>query len=54
MRTTVLATALVAAFTVALPAAPSNVMGPEKFTAFAIDVSNMTPRARTSPVDLAE
>lgn len=53
MRTTVLATALAAVVTVALPAAPSNMMGPEKFTAFAVDVSNMAPRARTSPVDVA-
>ena len=38
---------------VAIPvAAQSNMAGPEKFTAFAVDVSNITPRARTTPVDI--
>src|SRR5438067_16937 len=32
-------------------AARSNAL-PEKFTAFAINVSNMTPRAQTTPVDI--
>lgn len=37
---------------VAVPLAAQSDMGPEKFTAFAINVSNMTPRAQTSPVDI--
>ena len=32
--------------------AQSTVSGPQKFTAFAVDVSAMTPRARTTPVDI--
>src|SRR5262245_58386022 len=47
---------LSAAFLAALAsvslAAQPNVSGPQKFTAFAVDVSNMTPRARTTPVDI--
>jgi hypothetical protein len=49
---TVLAAALAAGIAVAVPAAQSNMAGPEKFTAFAVDVSNMAPTARTSPVDI--
>src|SRR5262249_4287232 len=30
----------------------SNMAKPEKFTAFAVNVSNLTPAAQTSPVDL--
>lgn len=37
---------------VALPAAQSNIAAPEKFTAFAVDISNTAPRAVTSPVDI--
>lgn len=49
---TVLAVALAAVVTLAAPAAQSNIGAPERFTAFAIDISTMAPRARTSPVDL--
>ena len=49
---TVLAVALAAVVTMALPAAQSNIAQPEKFTAFAVDISNMAPRARTSQVDI--
>jgi len=47
-----LATACLAA-AVTLPlAAQSNMAQPEKFTAFAINSSNVTNRAQTSPVDI--
>jgi hypothetical protein len=36
----------------ALPAAQSNIARPEKFTAFAVDISNTAPRALASTVDL--
>ena len=36
----------------ALPAAQSNIAAPERFTAFAVDISNTAPRARTSTVDV--
>jgi hypothetical protein len=49
---TIFAAAAVAVLAVAGPAAQSNMAGPEKFTAFAIDTSNVAPRARTSQVDL--
>lgn len=49
-------TAVVAAvalsLSAALPAAQSNMAAPEKFTAFAVDISNTAPRARTSTVDI--
>ena len=48
----VLAAALAAAVSVAVPSAQSNMAKAERFSAFAIDVSNMTSRARTSPVDI--
>ena len=48
----VLAAALAAVVGVAVPAAESN-FAKERFTAFAIDVSTLTTRARTSPVDLS-
>jgi len=51
MRTT-LAAALAAVLAVAAPAAQSNIAKPEKFTAFAVDISNIAPRAQTSPVDI--
>jgi len=48
----ILAAALVGAVTIAAPSAFSNSATPEKFTAFAVDVSNLAPTARTSSVDL--
>jgi hypothetical protein len=45
--------ALVAAVVfAAIPAAQSNIDKPEKFTAFAVDISNTAPRANASPVDI--
>jgi hypothetical protein len=49
---TVMAAALAAVMAIAVPSAQSNMAQPEKFTAFAIDISNIAPRARTSPVDI--
>jgi hypothetical protein len=49
---TVLAAALAAAVTIAVPAAQSNMATPEKYTAFAVDTSTLTTRARTSQVDI--
>src|SRR5436309_4231365 len=46
------AAVLVTAGATAGPAAQSNMAGPERFTAFAIDTSNIAPRARTSQVDI--
>ena len=40
------------AFFVAVPAAQSNIARPEKFTAFAVDISNTAPRANSSVVDI--
>lgn len=48
----VLAVALAAALSVAVPSAQSNMAKAEKFSAFAVDISNMTNSARTSPVDI--
>ncbi len=48
----VLAAALAAVVGSAVLAAESSV-AKERFTAFAIDVSTLTPRARTSPVDVS-
>src|SRR5260221_10997998 len=48
----VLAAVLAAGLTAAVPAAQSNMSGPEKFTAFAVDISNTAPRAAASAVDL--
>jgi hypothetical protein len=50
---TVLAAALAAALAVAAPSAQSNMAKPQKFTAFAVDISNIAPRAQTSPVDIS-
>ena len=47
-----LVSALALALSVAVPAAQSNMARPEKFTAFAVDTSNVTPRAITTPVDI--
>jgi hypothetical protein len=49
---TVLAVALAAVATIAVPAAQSDVPTPVKFTAFAVDTSTMTTRARTGTVDV--
>lgn len=49
---TAVVAATVISLSAALPAAQSNIAGPEKFTAFAVDISNTAPRARTSTVDL--
>lgn len=49
---TVLAVALAAVATIAVPAAQSDMPSPVKFTAFAVDTSTMTTRARTSTVDV--
>lgn len=48
----VFAAVLGAALFAAVPAAQSNMARPEKFTAFAVDVSNTAPRASASPVDI--
>src|SRR5215218_53325 len=37
--------------TAAAPAAQSNMARPEKYTAFAVDISNTAPRASTTSVD---
>lgn len=42
----------VAAIAVVPIAAQSNMARPEKFTAFAVNASNVTARAQTSPVDI--
>jgi len=47
-----LSAAVLAALASVSLAAQPNVSGPQKFTAFAVDISNMTPRARTTPVDI--
>ena len=40
------------ALSVAAPSAQSNMAKPEKFTAFAVDISNTAPRSNRRPVDL--
>jgi len=45
------AAALAAMTSVSLAAQPGS-SGPQKFTAFAVDISNMTTRAQTTPVDI--
>jgi len=54
MRVTLTAamSAALVAVSMALPAAQSNMAAPEKFTAFAVDISNTAPRASTSSVDI--
>jgi hypothetical protein len=47
-----LATACLAAMVTLPLAAQSNMARPEKFTAFAVNASNMTSRAQTSAVDI--
>ena len=49
---TILAAALTAALGAGLPAGQSNMAKPEKFTAFAVDVSNTASRANTTPLDI--
>jgi hypothetical protein len=49
---TVLAAAIVAAVFATSPAAQSNMARPEKFTAFAVDISNTAPRANATAVDI--
>ncbi len=48
----VLAAVLAAGLAAAVPAAQSNMPKAEKFTAFAVDISNTAPRANASAVDL--
>lgn len=48
----VLAVALAAGLAVAAPSAQSNMAKPEKYTAFAIDISNTAPRGNASAVDI--
>jgi hypothetical protein len=40
------------AFSVAAPSAQSNMAKPEKFTAFAVDISNTAPRSNATAVDI--
>lgn len=51
MRSVLLAV-MAAGLAAAAPTAQSNMAAPERFTAFAVDVSNTAPRARASTVDL--
>jgi len=44
--------AIAAAVFAAVPAAQSNMAKPEKFTAFAVDISNTAPRANATAVDI--
>jgi len=39
-------------FSTAIPSAQSNMAKPEKFTAFAVDISNTAPRANATVVDI--
>jgi hypothetical protein len=54
MRSAVLATATALALILSssVPSAQSNMAKPEKFTAFAVDISNTAPRANSSVVDI--
>ena len=54
MRVTFIAalSAALIAVSTALPAAQSNLAAPEKFTAFAVDISNTAPRAGATSVDV--
>jgi hypothetical protein len=52
MRIT-LAAVLAAALAAAAPAARSGDGSPERFTAFAVDISNTAPRANTTSVDIS-
>lgn len=48
----VFAVLLTAALAAALPAAQSNMAQPEKYTAFAVDISNTAPRRNTTQLDI--
>ena len=54
MRSALIAAVSAAALAVfvAAPSAQSNIAKPEKFTAFAVDISNTAPRANASAVDI--
>jgi hypothetical protein len=54
MRSALVATVSAAtlALSLAAPSAQSNIAKPEKFTAFAVDISNTAPRANASVVDI--
>jgi hypothetical protein len=52
VRFTAATVAALVAASMALPAAQSNMGSPEKFTAFAVDVSNTAPRANATAVDI--
>jgi hypothetical protein len=54
MRSALIATVSAAtiAVSMAVPSAQSNIAKPEKFTAFAVDISNTAPRANASVVDI--
>src|ERR1051325_4469309 len=49
---TVFAALLAAALAPVVPAAQSNMAKPEKYTAFAVDMSNTAPRNNTTPLDV--
>jgi hypothetical protein len=49
----VIGAAIAAALFVAVPAAQSNMAHPEKFTAFAVDISNTAPRGSATTVDIS-
>lgn len=49
----VAAAAILVAGSLATPAAQSNMAAPEKYTAFAVDISNTAPRAQASVVDIS-
>ena len=44
--------AALAVVSLAVPAAQSNMAAPEKYTAFAVDISNTAPRATATTVDI--
>jgi hypothetical protein len=49
---TVFAAVLAAGLFAAMPAAQSNMAKPEKFTAFAVDINNTSPRNNTTSIDM--
>jgi hypothetical protein len=49
---TVFVAVLAAGLFAAMPAAQSNMAKPEKFTAFAVDMNNTSPRNNTTSIDL--
>ena len=54
MRSALIATVSAAALilSTAAPSAQSNLAKPEKYTAFAVDISNTAPRSNASAVDI--